>query len=273
MKKTKTYQRVLFTPNEIAQATGVFAGRCKAGANRKITLVVKRDQEEWDFDSESEFLAEMRRGYDYAQIHLLHEKASLIVTVWRRYHVPHSVVSVEGEDREEIEQLFELFERAKASCTLPVEATSPEISTPVVFIGHGRSIDWRDLKDHLVDKHRLKVEAYEVGARAGHTIRDFLDEMMSKSSIAFLVLSAEDECVDGKLRARENVIHELGLFQGKLGFARAIALLENNTNEFSNMHGVQQLRYAKGNIREVFGEILAVIKREFDDPETPNAER
>jgi predicted nucleotide-binding protein len=35
------------------------------------------------------------------------------------------------------------------------------------------------------------------------------------------------------------VIHEAGLFQGKLGFARAIVLLEQDCNEFSNIAGLQ----------------------------------
>ena len=36
----------------------------------------------------------------------------------------------------------------------------------------------------------------------------------------------EDEHKDGSVHPRENVIHEAGLFQGRLGFPRAIVLLE-----------------------------------------------
>jgi hypothetical protein len=50
----------------------------------------------------------------------------------------------------------------------------------------------------------------------------------------------------------------------KLGFARAIVLLEQDCNEFSNIAGLQQIRFAKGNIKEAFGEVLATIRREFD---------
>ena len=133
-----------------------------------------------------------------------------------------------------------------------------------IFIGHGRSSQWRELKDHLSDKHGYKIEAYETGARAGHTIRDILEEMSMKSSFAILVLTGEDKDGDGKLHPRPNVIHETGLFQGKLGFSKAIVLLEEGTEEFSNLYGIQQIRYSKNNIKEVFGEILATIKREFE---------
>jgi predicted nucleotide-binding protein len=87
---------------------------------------------------------------------------------------------------------------------------------PRVFLGHGRSPVWRDLKDHLQDQHGLKVEAYETGSRAGHTIRDILEEMAARSNIAFLVLTGEDATAEGGSQARMNVIHETGLFQGKL---------------------------------------------------------
>jgi predicted nucleotide-binding protein len=55
------------------------------------------------------------------------------------------------------------------------------------------------------------------GARAGHTIRDVLEDMLERPSFAVLVMTAEDQTADGESRARQNVVHEVGLFQGKLG--------------------------------------------------------
>jgi len=51
--------------------------------------------------------------------------------------------------------------------------------------------------------------------------------MLDAAAFAFLILTAEDEQADGRLYARMNVVHEAGLFQGRLGFARAIVLLED----------------------------------------------
>jgi hypothetical protein len=48
-----------------------------------------------------------------------------------------------------------------------------------------------------------------------------------------------------------------------LGFDRAIVLLEDDTEEFTNIAGIQQIRYSKGKIIETFGEVLATIRREF----------
>jgi predicted nucleotide-binding protein len=89
--------------------------------------------------------------------------------------------------------------------------------------------------------------------------------MLSKSSIAFLVMTGEDETPEGGMRARQNVIHEIGLFQGRLGFPRGIVLLEEGTEEFSNIHGIEQIRFCPGNIKETFGDVLATLHREFLD--------
>jgi hypothetical protein len=134
-----------------------------------------------------------------------------------------------------------------------------------VFIGHGRNNQWKELKDHLQDLHKFKVVAYEIGPRAGLSIKEVLQRMLDEASIAFLILTGEDMHNDGELHARENVIHELGLFQGRLGFTRAIILLEENVKEFSNIHGLNQIRFAAGKIRESFGDIIATIDREFPD--------
>ena len=75
-------------------------------------------------------------------------------------------------------------------------------------------------------------------------------------------MTAEDEQPDGKLNARLNVVHEVGLFQGRLQFSRAIVLLEEGCEEFSNIHGLGQLRFPKGNISAKFEEIRAVLERE-----------
>jgi predicted nucleotide-binding protein len=92
-----------------------------------------------------------------------------------------------------------------------------------------------------------------------------LQELLAISSFALLVLTAEDETGEGEMRARQNVIHELGLFQGRLGFPRAIAVVERNTELLSNLDGVQQLRFNKGNIAEVYGDVIATLRREFGD--------
>jgi predicted nucleotide-binding protein len=75
-------------------------------------------------------------------------------------------------------------------------------------------------------------------------------------------MTGEDETEDGRLRARENVVHEARLFQGKLGFERAIILLEEGCGEFSNIHGLNQIRFPAGKIMAVSEEIRRTFERE-----------
>jgi predicted nucleotide-binding protein len=138
---------------------------------------------------------------------------------------------------------------------------SREIGTNV-FIGHGRSLMWRELKDFIQDRLHLPWDEFNRVPVAGVTNIARLSEMLDAAAIAFLVMTAEDEQVDGKLHARMNVIHEAGLFQGRLGFTRAILLLEEECEEFSNIHGLGQIRFPKGNIKAAFDDVRQVLERE-----------
>jgi predicted nucleotide-binding protein len=86
--------------------------------------------------------------------------------------------------------------------------------------------------------------------------------MLETSDFALIVMTGEDETKDGKVRARENVVHEAGLFQGKLGFERAIILRENGCEEFSNIAGLVQLPFPPGNIMAISEEIRRTLERE-----------
>ena len=131
-----------------------------------------------------------------------------------------------------------------------------------VFIGHGGSDQWRVLKDYITERLGLKHDEFNRAAVAGKTTIERLGEMLDDAAVAFVVLTAEDERADGTVAARMNVIHETGLFQGRLGFARAIVLLEDGCEEFSNIRGLTQIRFPKGTIKAAFDEVRQVLVRE-----------
>ena len=58
------------------------------------------------------------------------------------------------------------------------------------------------------------------------------------------------------------MVHEIGLFQGKLGFPRAIIVREEGVEEFSNIKGLTHIPFKKGKIAEAFAEIDRVLTRE-----------
>jgi len=131
-----------------------------------------------------------------------------------------------------------------------------------VFIGHGRSAIWRDLKDFIRDRLGLPYDEFNRIPVAGITNIARLSEMLDDATCAFIIMTAEDEQVDGKLQARMNVIHEAGLFQGRLGFTKAIVLLEEGCEEFSNIQGLGQIRFPQGKISAAFEDIRQVLQRE-----------
>jgi len=131
-----------------------------------------------------------------------------------------------------------------------------------VFIGHGRSTVWRELKDFVQDRLQLPWDEFNRVPVAGVTNIARLAEMLDAAAIAFLVMTAEDELADGGMQARMNVVHEAGLFQGRLGFTRAIVLLEEGCMEFSNIQGLGQIHFPKGNIAAAFEEVRRVLERE-----------
>lgn len=86
--------------------------------------------------------------------------------------------------------------------------------------------------------------------------------MRDDAEMAFLVMTAEDEQKDMTMNARLNVVHEAGLFQGRLGFRKVIVLLEEGCEEFSNIHGLGQIRFPKGDISARFEKIREVLEHE-----------
>jgi predicted nucleotide-binding protein len=261
--KKKDYRDTLFSTETLKDALLNFTS-LKGVQVRSETRELTRGQESWEFDTDEEFFAEYRRGFQGASLtlhcdndHYFHVRFSEITS--------GTTVSIKAPTRAEVEGVFWEFDRMAESARIARPEKTETQPSPSIFIGHGRSAAWRDLKDHLVEQQGYSVQAYETGARSGHTIRDILDDLLNSSSFAILVLTGEDELSGGDIRPRQNVVHELGLFQGRLGFPRAIAVVEESIDLFSNMDGVQQIHFSKGEIRQVFGDVLATLRREFGD--------
>ena len=148
----------------------------------------------------------------------------------------------------------------------PAEPTGRKI-----FIGHGASKVWKDLKDFLSERLHLDWDEFNRESAAGRATTERLKQMLKNARFAFLVMTAEKELADGSTHARLNVIHEAGLFQGRLGFEKAIILREQGCAEFSNIHGLTHISFPRGNIKPAFEEIRQVLEREGIIPPAPPA--
>lgn len=138
----------------------------------------------------------------------------------------------------------------------------PVFGGKCVFIGHGHSPIWEKLRDFLSVDLKLPWEEFNRQSPAGVATIQRLEQMLSQTAFAFLVMTAEEEKTDHTFQARPNVIHEAGLFQGRLGFKRAVIMLEEGCSEFSNITGLGQIRFPSGDIGKSFDQVQSVLERE-----------
>ncbi|MDR6158620.1 putative nucleotide-binding protein [Chryseobacterium sp. SLBN-27] len=136
-----------------------------------------------------------------------------------------------------------------------------EIKNKKIFIGHGRSKLYARLQLFLKEDLNIDSFTFESESRTGESIIQILEEFLENSNFAILILTAEDETLEGKLRARQNVIHECGLFQGKLGFNNVVLLKQHETEELTNLAGLQYISFSGDNIEQTFYEIQRKLKK------------
>jgi predicted nucleotide-binding protein len=263
-----SYRRTRFSVEIIREAVKVFDQQINRDGKLEPVLdmyLYKTEDLRLDYVNEEEFFADYITAPDsahYQREFRVRDRKKGLLRVWSTPAAPPDKVrvsvKVEAKEPAEIKAVLNVFETHKEKSLLPVE--TPTKKEPVVFIGHGHSEGWKELRDHLRDMHGFEVEAYEARPRAGQTIENVLQAMLAKATIAFFVMTGEDETVAGSMNPRLNVVHELGLFQGRLGFNKGIVLLKRGAAEFSNIAGLQQIRFT--DIKEVFGNVVATINQE-----------
>lgn len=132
-----------------------------------------------------------------------------------------------------------------------------------IFIAHGRSNLWNEVVRMLRDDCNLDcINYFEKDSRVGRFIGDILGDFKTETSFAIVVMTAEDETKDDKTRARQNVIHEIGFFQGKLGFEKVAILKQKQVESFTNIDGLQYIEFDGTNIQQTFYSLQRMLKRE-----------
>lgn len=172
--------------------------------------------------------------------------------------IDRSVTNAREELLKRSEQLRRVIELLEAA---PEAAQSPLLGRKI-FIGHGRSLVWLQLKDFIRERIGLPCDEFNLEPAAGLSTTTRLDAMIAQAGFAFIVMTAEEKHADGRVYARPNVIHESGLFQGKLGTPKAIVLLEDGCSDFSNISGLTQIRFPTGDLKPALEDVRRVLERE-----------
>ncbi len=105
----------------------------------------------------------------------------------------------------------------------------------------------------------MECDEFNRTPTAGKLTVDRLKTMLDDAQFAIIVMTGEDETADGGVRPRENVVHEAGLYQGRLGFENTIIIAENHIDFFSNIDGLGRINYPKGHIKSTLGELTSTL--------------
>ncbi|WP_027715410.1 TIR domain-containing protein [Desulfuromonas sp. TF] len=152
----------------------------------------------------------------------------------------------------DIEQIFEL--RANS------ELEQPKIeSQRRVFISHGQSDEWRKVQPFIEKDVKLQTIELAQEPNAGRTIIEKLIDNSIRCDSAVIVMTGDDFTKEEEARVRENVMHEIGFFQGSYGRKKVILLHEEGVNIPSNLSGVAYIPFPKDNIEAGFH----VLQREL----------
>ena len=152
-----------------------------------------------------------------------------------------------------IDQMFEL--RANSELAAPEAKVASKI-----FISHGQANDWREVQEYIERDLELKTLELAQEPNCGRTILQKLEEESSKCNYAVIVMTGDDLDGAGNKKARENVMHEIGYFQGKFGLSSVCLLHEEGTSIPSNIQGLVYIPFPKGYISATLGVLMRELK-------------
>lgn len=129
-----------------------------------------------------------------------------------------------------------------------------------VFISHGISNEWIKVQIFLERDHGIPTLELAQEPNLGRTVLQKLEEESLKCSVAVIVMTGDDMTEGGEIRARENVMHEIGYFQGKYGLMNVVLLHEHGVTIPSNIHGLVYIGFPKDTAEASLGALMREMK-------------
>jgi hypothetical protein len=122
-----------------------------------------------------------------------------------------------------------------------------------VFIGHGSNgVVWPKVKQFIQDRCGLEPIVLELRPNSGLTVIEKLERDGRLADYAVFVMTGDDKTEDGEARARQNVIQELGWFQGVLGRGHTAILVQRGIEIPSNISGIVRLEFSGDEVEATF---------------------
>ena len=124
--------------------------------------------------------------------------------------------------------------------------------------GHNELLKLR-LKDFIENRLSIPTIVLADQPARGLTIVEILRRLRTVLFCPDL-LTKDDEQKDDAARARQNVIHELGFFQGKYGRKNVVLLAERGVELFSNISGIVRIDLEPAHFESVFDPLRREIE-------------
>jgi len=91
----------------------------------------------------------------------------------------------------------------------------------------------------------------------GLTIVEKLERASERCCFAIILMTRDDEQANGTKRARQNVIHEIGFFQGQVRSTKRCA--ERGLELFTNISGIIRIEFDLDHFEEIFESLRAEL--------------
>lgn len=153
----------------------------------------------------------------------------------------------------DIDQIFEI--RANSELEQPKQESPRR-----VFISHGHSNEWRKVQPYIEKDVYLPTIELAQEPNAGRTIIEKLIDNAERCDSAVIVMTGDDFTQQDESRVRENVMHEIGFFQGLYGRNFVILLHEEGVNIPTNLSGVAYVPFPKDSIETSFHVLQCELK-------------
>lgn len=139
------------------------------------------------------------------------------------------------------------------------EVLMQEKNRVFLSFGHNELLKLR-LKDFIENRLGIRTIVLADQPAQGLTIVEMLEKAAKQCSFALILLTKDDEQKDDAVRARQNVIHELGFFQAKYGRKNVVLLAERGVELFSNISGIMRIEFEPAHFESVFDPLRREIE-------------
>lgn len=195
-----------------------------------------------EYDKWKKFNLELlKRSFDFPNNEYVKEYENAEHSVWSDW------VKERKQDIKRQNTVFEsILERIPLITTIienKVENNEKIISTNKIFIVHGHNNEIKQTVARTISKLKLEPIILHEQIDKGKTIIEKFEQNSSDVNFAIILLTADDEGKwnaenSYKVRARQNVVFEMGYFIGKLGREKVFLLLENGVDKPGDLDGI-----------------------------------